>query len=279
MNWILYILPKKLLSRCIGFLVHLPLPGPLKSAVMGWFANRYRLDMNEAEFAMDHYRSIGDLFVRRLKPGLRPIGSASLVHPADSRLTQSGSLEGGALIQAKGKFYQLSEFLGPIEAAPYKGGQFATYYLCPTDYHRVHSPIAGKVLRVAHIPGKFWPVNDWSTSTIDNLFSINERVVVEIEGPHGRVAVVLVAATNVGQMSLAFWPEFRGLSKWKNAPWVRDYSKENLRIEKGAELGAFHMGSTVVLCLSPEAVPKGWEESLPKGGAVLVNASFDERKS
>ncbi|MFN7727809.1 MAG: archaetidylserine decarboxylase [Bdellovibrio sp.] len=241
---------------------------------MRWFANRYRIDLNEAELPLEQYRSIGDLFVRRLKPGLRPLGTSELVHPADSRITQMGSLEKGDLIQAKEKTYRLKDFLGALDSAPYSRGAFATYYLCPTDYHRVHSPVSGKVRQVVYLPGALWPVNEWSTSNIDNLFSINERVVVEIATSKGLVAVVLVGATNVGQMSLSFWPQFRTNSAQQMAPLVRDFKGE-VSLEKGDELGAFHMGSTVVMCLSQSALPQNWNQ-LPVGHQVRVRADFDQ---
>ena len=271
---ILHLTPKRFLSRVVGFLVHLPLPGPISRASMRWFAGRYRIDLNEAEFDLAHYRSIGDLFVRRLKPGLRPLGQAELVHPADSRITQMGFLKQGDLIQAKGKTYRLKDFLGSLNSAPYESGAFATYYLCPTDYHRVHSPVSGTVRQVVYLPGALWPVNEWSTSNIDELFSINERVVVEIETPNGLVAVVLVGATNVGQMSLSFWPEFRTNAMMQMKPIVRDF-KGQVRLEKGDELGAFHMGSTVVMCLSEGALPSNWNQ-LPLGHQVRVRADFDQ---
>ena len=276
MNWILYLVPKKKLSRLVGFGVHLQLPKPLRTAAIHWFAKRYSINLSEAEYPISHYASIGDFFVRKLKPGIRPIGSAPFVHPADSLLTQSGTLKQGLLIQAKGKFYQLKDFLAPISSDPYLHGEFATYYLCPRDYHRVHSPVEGVITRVAHVPGELWPVNEWSTSRIDNLFSINERVVVEIQTKNGAVAVVFVGATNVGQVSLSFWPEFRGLSLPKTQSWSKDFAQP-LEIQKGQELGAFHMGSTVVVCLSPGAVPAGWQ-NLPLGRQVLVGASFEEGK-
>jgi phosphatidylserine decarboxylase len=273
MYWILYLIPKKLLSRLVGFLVHRRLPGPLKGPLLRWFANRYRIDLSEAESPLNSYPSIGELFIRRLKPGLRPVGSTSVVHPADSVITQAGHLREGLLIQAKGITYKLEEFLGPIEAKSYLGGEFATYYLCPTDYHRVHSPVSGVIRRVAHLPGALWPVNEWSTTNIPNLFSVNERVIVEIETKTGPVAVVFVGATNVGQISLSFWPEFRSLSLRENRVWTREFT--NQTIQKGEELGIFHMGSTIVLCLSPSAVPENWP-ALPVGKHVRVNASFPE---
>ncbi|MBX2996153.1 MAG: phosphatidylserine decarboxylase [Bdellovibrionaceae bacterium] len=271
---ILHLTPKRFLSRVTGYLVHLPLPAPLSQASMKWFANRYKIDLSEAEHDIGHYKSIGDLFVRRLKPGLRPLGAKDLVHPADSRITQMGSLEKGDLIQAKGKTYRLREFLGALDCKPYEKGAFATYYLCPTDYHRVHSPVTGKVRQVVYIPGALWPVNEWSTSHIDNLFSINERVVVEIETEKGLIAVVLVGATNVGQMSLAFWPEFRTNAALQMKPITREFGG-GVALQKGDELGAFHMGSTVVMCLSAEALPQDWNK-LPLGHQVRVRADFDQ---
>ena len=118
LNSILYILPKRALSRWVGFLVHLELPDFLRVSTLKWFAGRYRLNLDEAEHPIEHYKSIGDLFVRRLKPGLRPIGTADLVHPADSRITQQGPLNGGELIQAKGMTYKLDDFWAHFRLSP-----------------------------------------------------------------------------------------------------------------------------------------------------------------
>lgn len=248
----LYLIPKNALSRFVGWLVHLQLPRPLASFSIEQFAKAFSINLQEAEKPVSAYKSIGDFFVRRLQSDARPLGESPLVHPADSVITEADFIKDGRLIQAKGRTYTLQDFVGTQETAKaYLGGAFATYYLCPTDYHRVHSPVAGQITRVRHLPGHLWPVNSWSTEHIENLFAVNERVLVEIQTERGLIGVMFVGATNVGQISLNFWPEFR--SNDPQFPSVRErIFQPGLVIEKGAELGAFHMGSTVVLLFSEE---------------------------
>lgn len=249
--WMLYLLPKNFLSRCVGVLVHLKLPRPLASKLIHIFGSYYKINFDEAEKSHEQYESIGDFFVRRLKPGLRPLAEAFRLHPADSRITQLEKIsDQGKLIQAKGKFYSLDQFLDDSSALTrFKNGFFATYYLCPTDYHRVHSPVTGTIKKVIHKPGHLWPVNDWSTDNINDLFSVNERVIVLIDTDQGEVALVMVGATNVGQMSLNLIPELRTnlCSTSESRVWNFDTGH---KIKKGDELGAFHMGSTVVMVYS-----------------------------
>ncbi|MBX3018473.1 MAG: phosphatidylserine decarboxylase [Bdellovibrionaceae bacterium] len=248
----LYLVPKNALSRFVGWLVHLKLPGGLASFTITQFAKAYNINLEEAERPVSAYASIGDFFVRRLRGDARPLGGATLVHPADSVITESDWIKDGKIIQAKGRYYSLQDFVGTNESAkPYQGGAFATYYLCPTDYHRVHSPVSGQIVRVRHLPGHLWPVNDWSTTHIENLFAVNERVLVEIQTDFGLMGVMFVGATNVGQISLSFWPEFR--SNDPRYPSVRERVFEpSVAVTKGDELGAFHMGSTIVLLFSEE---------------------------
>lgn len=250
---ILYLLPKNSLSRLVGFLVHLQLPGPLAAWSIRTFGNFYKINFNEAEKPLEAYKSIGDFFVRRLKEGLRPLGASPVVHPADSRISQAAPIAEGKLVQAKGKLYSLQGLLcAESEAevlAKYQGGFFATYYLCPTDYHRVHSPVTGAITAVTHVPGALWPVNEWSVGRIEELFCVNERVIIEIQTENGPVAVVMVGATNVGKMSLSFENKILSNQPAKKTPQRILYSPAK-PVKKGDELGAFHMGSTVVMVYS-----------------------------
>lgn len=236
----------------VGTIVHLNVPGALGRWSVRTFAGYYKINMSEAEHSIESYSSIGALFTRKLKKSIRPVGLGTCVHPADSRLTTLGTIAENTLMQAKGYKYSLSEFLVDSSALEkWKGGFYATYYLCPTDYHRVHSPVSGEVTKVTVVPGRLWPVNTWSVKAIRNLFAINERVLVEIKTAHGLVIVVLVGATNVGSMSLAFDERVRSNLGGE----VRHfYYHPQVKIEKGQELGTFHMGSTVVVLYSPEFV-------------------------
>lgn len=271
---ILYLLPKNLLSRVIGQLMHIVWQEPIRSFLIRSFGKAYNINFDEAEKPVEEYKSIGDFFIRKLKPGLRPLGDSALVHPADSRISQSARLDRGQLVQAKGKTYSVQKLLlDPALASRLTDGFFSTYYLCPTDYHRVHSPVSGVVKKVTHLPGQLWPVNDWSVERISDLFCVNERVVVEIEGPMGPVAVVLVGATNVGEMSIAFEPEVRTNKSEHRS--TKSWSYEpGLKIEKGDEVGIFHMGSTVVMVAAAGYLQTVVDPATRKGRAVRVRESY-----
>lgn len=266
-------LPKNHLSYLVGLLVHIPLPRFLNKFIIANFAKAYKIDLSEAEFPIEHYRSLGDFFVRKLKPGLRPIGLTWALHPADSVITQAAVMTEGKLIQAKNKTYSVENFTQDAKALEkWKDGIFLTYYLCPTDYHRVHSPVTGKIVRVVYIPGALWPVNSWSTDNIHELFSINERVLVEIQTDRGLVGVMFVGATNVGQIILSFDPEIRGNQLLSQAIVEKKYA--DLSIQKGAELGQFRMGSTIVMLYSKDILPKDLQVEKFLGQQVRVNSPF-----
>lgn len=231
--------------------MHITLPEPLGSWSVKTFANTYNINLSEAEKDVSEYKNIGDLFTRRLKPSVRPLSSEPIVHCADSKISQYGLIKDNTMIQAKGKDYSLKEMTQNEKAESlWNNGTFITYYLCPTDYHRVHSPVSGTIKRITYIPGALWPVNEWSVNNIPKLFSINERVSVEIETPQGIVNLIMVGATNVGKMTLSFDPEIitnQGIKEILR----KEY---NLPIQKGDEVGTFHMGSTVVMIYPPGMV-------------------------
>lgn len=240
------ILPKNDLSHWVGRLVHKKIPGRLGRAMVNGFAKAYNLNMEEAEHPIEQYESVGDLFTRKLKEGVRPIGSG-IVHPCDAVITQAGRIESGKIIQAKGKNYGVAELLRSSHwAEKFNNGTFVTYYLCPTDYHRVHAPMSGKVQWSTHIPGQLWPVNNWSVAAIDELFTVNERVGFTIESGK-TAALVMVAATNVGDITISFDEKIRTNARDPElAPRERVYTPE-IEIRKGEEVGIFHLGSTVVM--------------------------------
>jgi phosphatidylserine decarboxylase len=160
MSSITRFLPKNHLSYIVGQLVHLKLPSFLNQLIIKNFAKAYHINLDEAEFPVEHYPSLGEFFIRRLKAGLRPIGSTWALHPADAVITQAAQITQGRLIQAKNKTYSLQSFTKRDDALEvYGDGCFLTYYLCPTDYHRVHAPVSGEIKKVTYIPGALWPVN------------------------------------------------------------------------------------------------------------------------
>lgn len=270
MSVITRILPKRRLSRWVGKFMHYRGPKLWAHASVKAFAWFYNIDLAEAEKAPTEYPSIGDFFIRRLKAGIRPIANTWAVHPADSKITQAAAIDDGTLIQAKGITYRLREFTQDPECdKKWAGGFFLTYYLCPTDYHRVHSPVDGEIKGVRHMPGELWPVNEWSTTNIKNLFSVNERVLVEIETDLGPVGVVFVGATNVGHICLSFDNQIQGNQEGPHIFRHKVYSPE-IPVHKGSELGMFRMGSTIVMLYPPNFRQK-FEGHLNLGPSVKVN--------
>ncbi len=273
MSAITRFLPKNHLSYFVGVLTHLKLPKFIWTPIIRWFAAAYKINLAEAEFDITEYQSLGDFFVRRLKPGIRPIGQTWNVHPADAVITQAEKITDGKLIQAKNKFYNVVDLTNDSSAlAKYNEGYFLTYYLCPTDYHRMHSPVDGVIQKITHIPGKLWPVNAWSTENIPELFSVNERVCVEIKTDRGLVNVIFVGATNVGQIILTVDSEIHG----NQLVLSKSLFKENLNIKvtKGQELGMFRMGSTVVMLYQKNTLDFV-DLSKFHGQATRVNSDFN----
>ena len=246
---LLRFVPKNLLSYIVGILVSIKLPKLLSRPAKRLFVKTFKINMDEAEYPLDYYESMGAVFTRRLKEGIRPIGEG-VVHPVDGILSIGGPITSDYLVQAKGKTYSIDEFLKEESSAAYKNGFSVTYYLCPTDYHRVHSPIDGEIVECTYIPGALWPVNGWSVENVSQLFCRNERLVLKIRpnsDPNALLSLVMVGATNVGKMTLAIDSQVV-----TNAGHVRLFHRKvyekPIGIERGQELGTFHMGSTVV-CL------------------------------
>ncbi len=233
----------------MGRLLHLPLPGPLARLLVRWFAATYKIDVDAAENPLGSYPSIGHFFIRNLAEGLRPI-EGDFVSPVDGKLRNFGVVTDGLLEQVKGKTYTVASFLGDeVLARRYTDGAFFNLYLSPQDYHHVHSPVSGSITGSIHIPGKLWPVNDWSLANVEELFSINERMVTYIECALGRVAVVMIGATNVGKISVVYDDIISNRPR-KQRTTPRSYEPP-FPIAAGDRLGTFHMGSSVVLLVEP----------------------------
>ena len=241
--------------------------------VIRWFSNRYGVNLEEAEKEVEDYPSLADFFVRDLKPGARPI-SEGFVSPVDGRITEFGHIEDGKLLQVKGRHYLLKDLLKDEQMLErFSGGSFATIYLAPPDYHQIHTPVSGVLSVAKHIPGKLWPVNDWSVNAIPNLFAVNERINLQIESKdYGTVGLILVGATNVGSIRL----KFDDLVSNDSPPLLfdtrssqrREYQKQ---VSKGESVAAFHMGSTVVLLLDESSCDK---VSLLKPGRVKLGQTL-----
>lgn len=242
---LLKLLPRVALSRAFGRFARWEIPVLSRLSIRLFHLLFHRIDLGEAsrKFRTD-YTSLQDFFTRTLEPGARPIADAQLVSPCDGAFGQSGSIERGTLIQAKGVPYSLVEFLGDSTLASlFEGGCFSTIYLAPWNYHRVHHPLTGRVVRLRHLPGDLWPVNRSAVEGIPGVFARNERAWVEIESDHGRAIAVMVGAYNVGSIRLSARPE---LGRTEKGDWIPAVP---VPVRAGDELGVFEMGSTVVLLL------------------------------
>jgi phosphatidylserine decarboxylase len=245
-----YALPKHLLSRMIYRFMRIESPA-IRRLTISTFLKGY--DVNMAEAAQSDpfaYRSFNDFFTRALRDGARPIDENPnlVVSPVDGTLSQRGHIEAGAIIQAKGQYYSTLELLaGNRESAErYQDGSFACIYLAPYNYHRIHMPIAGKVLSTVYVPGDLFSVNAATARTVPRLFARNERVICEFETTFGRMALILVGALFVGSMETVHCGEINPPPRARKQPVVIERGGDRV-YAKGEELGRFNMGSTVVL--------------------------------
>jgi phosphatidylserine decarboxylase len=244
--------PKGTLSRGIGWAAQRRVPKPLRRALYGGFARYVGADLSVLE------RPLDDFFTRRLRDGSRPIveGKSVVASPCDGVVSEVGTAEGGRLIQCKGRDYTVAGLLADAaEARSFEGGAYATIYLSPRDYHRIHNPVEGKVTGYRHIPGAFFPVNPMSVRNVAGLFSINERLVTYLDSDVGRVAVVAVAATGVGWITVAYDRDVRTHRSGSAGRhgWAQRYAAPR-PLGRGDELGMFHLGSTVILLFEPGRV-------------------------
>ena len=243
-------LPTALASRATGVLARLPVPRPLRRPVLGTVARVLGMDLAEAADPIARYRSLDDLFVRRLRDGARswPAEPGVPGSPVDGVIGQGGRIEEGRLLQAKGRGYAAADLLDDDAlAARFEGGTFLTIYLAPRHYHRIHAPVGGAVGRARHVPGRLVPVNAPAVRRVDRLFPRNERLSALIEGDQatGLVAVVAVGAFNVGRISADFDPGL--VTNRRGARAETHVYHPPVAVGRGDPLMAFHLGSTVVL--------------------------------
>lgn len=250
-------LPQGVMSRSFGRIADVPLPRRLRRPVLGGFARAMGIDLGEAELPLEEYGSLNRFFVRRLREGARswPVDPDVVASPVDGIVGQVGRIEAGRVIQAKGRAYSAGELLASEEeAGRYEGGSFVTLYLSPRHYHRIHAPVSGEIRSARHVPGALLPVNDAAVKHIADLFVRNERLLCHLERPEGAVAVVAVGAYNVGRITAAFDPGWGGTNRARATLATRAYEPP-VRVRRGAEIMAFHLGSTVVMLLEPTVPP------------------------
>lgn len=221
--------------------------GWFKNLFISQFAKIYKIEWQDCvRQTPQEFSSFNDFFTRELKPEARPISDAEVVMPADGKIAACGTLSNTQFIRAKGHDFTLEALIADPELAQtFKDGQFATIYLSPRDYHRIHMPIAGKLERTIHIPGKLYSVSLKTAENIPTLFAENERHVSVFDTAHGKVIVILVGAINVSSMETVWdgtiTPPYASILKYS------DYSHEEISLEKGEEMGRFNMGSTVIV--------------------------------
>jgi phosphatidylserine decarboxylase len=273
LRWTLFLqilsrLPQGLLSRMTGWFADLPLPASLRGPIIGAFARWAGVDLAEAEHPPKAYPSVGDYFVRRLRPGVRPWpeDSGQLASPVDGVVGAVGIIRSHQLIQAKGMPYTLEDLLtadsgalrrSGLDPSVFEGGWFITLYLSPRHYHRIHVPADGQILSAESIPGSLFPVNLPALRTVPRLFPRNERLVVWMDVGRAPLALVAVGAFNVGRISVDFDPEWNGGGRRAGGRGVTNLPRQagaGFRAyhpprpsRQGEGLAAFHLGSTVVL--------------------------------
>ena len=277
-SWPLYFLPHHAISRLIFRATRIR--SPLVTPVIRWFVGRYRVELDDAENPdPQSYPTFNEFFTRSLKPGARPIADApeAIACPVDGTVSAIGPLDDARVLQAKGRDYSLVELLGGEgNAAPYRNGHFATLYLSPRDYHRIHMSVGGTLTRMTYVPGRLFSVAPHTVETIPRLFARNERVVAHFDTDLGPMAVVLVGAINVAAIETVW----AGLITPPAGKTIReaeypDQGENAVRLERGAELGRFNMGSTVIL-IFPGGVME-WDGKLATGSPLRMGEAIGKR--
>ena len=269
--WFQYLLPQHGLSRLILAVTRVRAPW-FKNWTIRGFLKLYRVDMTEAAQS-DPYRygSFNEFFTRALKNDARPVVSdpAAIASPVDGRISEAGSIDRDRLLQAKGRYYKLAELLAAQPwASRFEGGSFATIYLAPFNYHRVHMPLRGVLRETVYVPGRLFSVNGVTAQHVPGLFARNERVLTLFDTQFGQFALVLVGALNVGSMATVWAGDItpaarRVITRVPSPPTT---------LEKGAELGRFNMGSTVILLFEPNRAR--WNPWVNAGSVVRLGQSL-----
>lgn len=274
LTWPLYPLPHHGLSR----LVHAAARGTApawKDFLLRQFLRRFVVNLGEAANPDPHaYPSFNAFFTRELAPDARPIDTdpSAIVSPVDGGVSQAGRIADGRIIQAKGRSYSALELLGGDRerAEPFRDGQFATLYLSPRDYHRVHMPVDGVLREMVYVPGRLFPVHATAVRTVPRVFARNERVAALFDTPAGPMAMVLVGALFVGSIETVWAGEITPGSRRQVT--VTAYPPEDIRLARGAEMGRFNMGSTVILMFAGDAIR--WRDALRADAPVRMGRAI-----
>lgn len=270
-----HLIPQHLLSRGTGWLAATRIK-TIKNTFISRFAKAYNVNMAEAaEENPLAYENFNAFFTRALKSGARPIaaGAKTVACPADGAISQIGGITQDRIFQAKGHDYGVAALLGgdSERARPFLGGHFATVYLSPKDYHRVHMPFTGRLREMIYVPGDLYSVNAATAGNVDNLFARNERLVCLFDTAAGPMAVVLVGAMIVAGIATVWAGDIKPHGRHIT---VSSYQHENITLQKGDELGRFYLGSTAIVLFGPNVV--NWKESLAAGSAVRMGEAFGQ---
>jgi len=265
-----HLLPHHLLSRITGWLAQQSTPW-LKNALIKQFIRSFNVDMSEAvDPEPNSYRNFNAFFTRQLKEGARPVSAEpdTIASPADGAVSQLGRIEVGCLLQAKNHWYSAGDLLGDDALArEFHGGQFATVYLSPRDYHRVHMPVGGSLRETRYIPGKLFSVNQTTAENVARLFARNERLVCIFDTEHGPMAMVLVGAMIVAGIETVWSGQIAPAGQQVQTQRFGQ-AADHVSLDKGDEMGRFQLGSTVIL-LFPENVV-AWDATLEAGSKLRM---------
>lgn len=269
-----YILPHHPLSRVAQHVTRCE-NRVFKDALIRTFIRLYDVDMSQAlQSNPGSYPSFNAFFTRALKPEARPLaaGEKTLLCPADGAVSQLGKIEEDTIFQAKGKLYSATELLGGEagRAAAFQNGRFATIYLSPRDYHRLHMPLGGRLKEMIHVPGRLFSVNNATVNQVPRLFARNERVVCLFETEAGPMALVLVGAIFVASIETVWHGVVTPPTRAEIQCW--DYSDKSLYLDAGAEMGRFNMGSTIIVLFGEQAAT--WDAGLAAGTPVRMGQAL-----
>lgn len=270
------ILPHHLISRVVHYFVECDIPW-FKNALIRWIIKHYNVDMSEAQVEHpESFRHFNDFFTRSLKEGTRPLPEQpdTIVSPSDGAISQIGDIEYGRIFQAKGHDYSLIELLGgDIELAQeFMDGKFATIYLSPRDYHRIHIPASGTLRQMIHIPGRLFSVSKDTVENVPNLFARNERVVSVFDTEHGPMVVIMVGAINVASIETV-WSGL--VTPYRKQVRTTDYGAHtaiDIKLERGDEMGRFKLGSTAIVLFGENKVD--WLEHWQAGATIIMGQAL-----
>ena len=252
MTFLQYLLPQHLLSKLMFRFARIENVW-IKDTFTRWFINKHQVNLAEAERdSISDYAHFNDFFTRALKPQARPISESPIISPVDGVVSQAGKIKDSQILQAKGHHFSLSQLLGGESLEKIENGHFATIYLAPKDYHRIHMPLDGKLVSMRYIPGNLFSVNHKTVNKVNGVFARNERLLCLFDTVYGRVACVLVGAIFVGSMETSWQGQVT--PPYGKEVKVYDYTEKEFELFKGDELGRFNMGSTVIMLL-PETAP------------------------